>query len=237
MLIILMYSCYVHIQFVFSIKWLIAIFATIRERVREMDILHMFHKVNFLCTFFPTNSALPPRILFWSCYVVLEHLCTAPLNWVCSGLHVWLFLVIILALIILVLVWSNCWAELWAVVSIVLCAGEGERGGLWLDRNNFFNFIIVISGWRLKGLLVWYVLIRSWLIFRYQLLKFLFFVCSGLCLSESLHFQIFRNLQERVEFLLSYADLTVVHEVKDRLQVSELYSFHIQQWVLVRISA
>ena len=54
-----------------------------------------------------------------------------------------------------------------------------------------------------------------------------------LVLSQAFHTQLFCNCQERVEFFLGNIYLSMVHEVKDSLHVSELHPLEVEQRVLV----
>ena len=47
--------------------------------------------------------------------------------------------------------------------------------------------------------------------------------------------QLFSHCKERVELLLSNINLSVIHEVEDRLQVTELHPLEVEERVLVRV--
>ena len=56
-------------------------------------------------------------------------------------------------------------------------------------------------------------------------------------LSQAFHSQVLCHGQERVQLLLSNINFSVVHEVEDRLEISELDALQIEEGVLVGVSA
>ena len=56
-------------------------------------------------------------------------------------------------------------------------------------------------------------------------------------LSQAFHSQVLCHGQERVQLLLSNINLSVVHEVEDRLEISVLDTLQVEERVLVRVAA